>query len=279
MSTIPNHPIAESIHSLLAVVGERRGRELPGPWFVAALEPLGIPAASVRQTLLRMTQRGELVARKVGRIKHYAFTDLFRGHITTGTAKIFTPAAEPWDGIWTIVHYRFPASGRSDRDQFKELLEIEGFGQLGNGLFIHPRDRSQQVRDGLAAMTTAPEVNVFRGESRAGETPTQLVQRAWDLDDIATAYDRFLARFAKASRQRPRPAEAFRRRLELALAYLTIAWSDPDLPPELLPPRWPGIAARKLTVTLYERWLPGALAHGDALFTAIDHDIPPTTRP
>lgn len=243
---------------------------MPGPWLVAALEPLGIPAATVRQSLARLVQRGDLVARRQGRVKHYALSDLARGFTDTGSEKIFSPPPADWDRRWTLVHYRFEGEQRAARDQVREILEIEGFGMLGRGLFLHPRDRVAKVEAGLAAAGCGTEVAIFRSRWARDEPEQAVAARVWDLDALATAYREHIDRFAPLLRRRPSPAEAFGLRLALVLSYLHTAWDDPDLPHELLPRRWPGHRARELTATLYRRWLDDTLRHGDALLERTD---------
>ena len=72
------------------------------------------------------------------------------------------------------------------------------------------------------------------------------VRRAWDLTEIGRAYERFVAE------QRPQLAsvtvrstdeEAYATRFRLVHAWRTFLFQDPQLPPALLPERWPGTAA------------------------------------
>ncbi len=103
MSTIYNASPNPLIYSALSAYGRRRGGELPGPWFVAALEPLRQTPAATRQALFRMEASGELVARKKGRIKHYRLSTYGLAAIEVGADKLLTPPAKKWDGHWTLM--------------------------------------------------------------------------------------------------------------------------------------------------------------------------------
>ncbi|MFQ5353141.1 MAG: hypothetical protein ACE5D3_08725, partial [Candidatus Binatia bacterium] len=84
------------------------------------------------------------MARKKGRIKHYRLSTYGLAAIEVGAEKLLTPPAKKWDGHWTLMQYRFGSDERSLRDRVRRLLELEGFGALGRGLFIHPRDRTER---------------------------------------------------------------------------------------------------------------------------------------
>ncbi len=221
-----------------------------------------------------MVQRGSLLVRKQGRTNHYAFTELTRGYITTGIEKIFGPADKPWDQRWTLVQYQFASNQRADRDQVREILEIEGFGQLSRGVFLHPRDRVERIREGLKATGHSEGVSIFRAQWAQDEPEHDLAARVWDLESLAKSYTTFLKRFEALPKRRGTDADRFALRLGLAISYLRIAWDDPDLPLELLPEDWPGHRARHLTMSLYERWLDSTLAHGDRLLTRVSPDHP-----
>ncbi len=260
------------VHSCLAVHARAGRAELPGSWFVAALEPLGIAKAAVRQALFRMVNDGELFSRKEGRVRLYRPSAYSEASVAAGTEKIFGPRQASWDGEWTIVQYRFDGARRVDRDRVRDILEVEGFACLSRGLYIHPRDRTGRVLQAVARSGTARDVMVFRARRLGGEPDGPLVARLWDLRGLARRYRKLLATFEPRGRrtsERVAGAEAFAARLALAISFLEIAWDDPDLPAALLPNDWPGERARALVRSLYEKLLPAALAHGESILSRI----------
>jgi phenylacetic acid degradation operon negative regulatory protein len=112
-------------------------------------------------------------------------------------------------------------------------------------------------------------LTVVRGR-RQGGSDRQLVERVWSLDELATGYREFLARYRPlARRSRWDDQDAFRLRFAVVLDFLEVAWRDPELPPALAPHRWPGARARQLAADLYHRFLPGAIRFGDAIAASV----------
>lgn len=265
-----DRPISHYVYSGLAYFGEIRGGELPGRWFVEALAEVDLDEAAVRQTLYRMEGSGELTSRREGREKLYAATGYARGEIAAGTDKIFrTP--EPWDGRWTMIHARFEGDERIHRDRLQELLRVEGFASVGPGLSVHPRPLGERI---LAAVDPAvrDRVLAIRGERLGDEPVERFIARHWDVPALAARYRETVAALERlVDEAEPSDAEAFRRRFEVVLRFLDVAWDDPDLPLGALPEPWPGIEARERAAALYRRFLPGAVRFGDRILERVGH--------
>jgi phenylacetic acid degradation operon negative regulatory protein len=263
-------PVSYFVYSSISFFGSRRGGELPGLWFVAALAEVGCDEAAVRKTLHRMERSAELTSRRDGREKLYAPTAYAQGEITAGTDKIFREP-EPWDGSWTMIFARFRSDERIHRDRLQALLQVEGFATIGPGMHLHPRPRGE-----LVLRAVDPRVRerlyVFRGDRAGTESESGFIARHWDVPALAERHAnviRELERLAAATEGGVTDVEAFRYRFEVVIRYLTVAWDDPDLPRTLLPDPWPGDAARKLAARLYRRFLPGAHRFGDQVLTRI----------
>ena len=241
--------------------------ELAGTWLVAALADLGVPPATTRKTLWRMEREGELVSRRMGRTKLYRATPLAWAEIESGADKILRPPAKAWDGRWTVVSYAFEGEERVERERIKAVLDAEGFGVVGPGAYIHPRDRGGRILAAAEEQGMGGRLRVFRGARLVGASDAELARTLWNLRESASRYRRFLQGFDQlAGRAKAMaPRAAFAARFAVVLAYLEAAWPDPELPPSLLPPGWPGLAARALAAKLYRALLPAALAHGDAI--------------
>ncbi len=258
----------ELIYSSLGAYGSRRGGELPGAWFVSAFDSIGRSRASVRQALFRMSRNRELTCRRAGRDNLYRLTPLAEAAMNAGTQKIFGEPPGEWDGRWTLCRYRFSDADRVLRDRVRLLLETEGFASLGPGLYIHPRDRVSPIAAAIidAGAAADHEVQLFRADLVSGDTTEALVRRLWDLEGLAQRYHELLSFVRPLAERAPSdwtPVGAFAARFGLVMAYLQIAWDDPDLPMTLLPRDWAGHAARRETADLYRVLLPGTLEHGD----------------
>ena len=268
LSTVRDAPVSYLVYSALSFYGDRRGGEVPGTWFVSALETLGVEAAAVRQTLFRMERDEELIGRKVGRVKLYRASPYARAEIGAGVQKIFAPIDADWDGYWTLVLTQFPNDMRVERDRVRSILQVEGFAPLGNGAYVHARDRADRLQQALADLGVVRFITAFRVDRVHGSSDRDFAYSHWDLDALRDDYVDFLARFRPLG-SRPlsafTPATQFALRFAVVLGYLEIAWKDPELPLSMLAPHWPGVKARALARRLYERFLPGALAFGDSL--------------
>jgi phenylacetic acid degradation operon negative regulatory protein len=255
------------VYSSFGFYARRRGMELTGTWLVAALADVGVPPATSRKTLWRMEREGELVSRRAGRSKLYRATPLAWAEIESGADKILRSPAQTWNGRWTLVTYAFEAEERVERERIKAVLDAEGFGVVGPGAYIHPRDRGGRVLAAAEEQGMGARLRVFRGARLVRTSDAELARSLWDLRESALRYRRFLQGFDPlAGRARSlAPPVAFAARFAVVLAYLEAAWPDPELPPSLLPPNWPGPVARALAAKLYRALLPAALAHGDAI--------------
>jgi len=264
-------PVAFSILSSLRFYRGRRGRGLPGTWFVELLGEIGVEADAVRQALYRLERQQVLVGRKRGRTKIYTPTASSDAAVDVGADKLLrNRAEEPWDRMWTVVHVRLGAEQRDARNRILDVLRVEGFAPLANGAFIHPRKRWGRVL--AASRDLGVEDGVFTFHGRRTDTDAPRVTAAlWDLAVVRLTYERFLSTFEPLSRRTAavEPRLAFAGRLVLVHDFLTAAWEDPDLPSELLADDWPANRARRVARLLYERWTPAGLAFGDEILERV----------
>ena len=268
--TVCEAPIRNLVYSCLGAYGDRRAGELAGPWFTTAFEAIGHAPQAVRLALFRMVSNAGLQVRKSGRVNFYRLAPFGRAGIEAGNEMLFGERERDWDGRWTIIHFHFRTGDRLSRDHIRSILTLEGFGRLGPGLYLHPRDRGSRV---LRAMEADADghidgVSVFRSRCVGGRTDAELVRRLWDLDGLNAGYGRFLCsvgplrdRIAATCTNR----EAFFYRIGLVLSYLQVGWSDPEIPESLLPAGWLGYEAHRMARRLYEDLLPRTLAHGDRI--------------
>ncbi len=209
---------------------------------------MGVDAGALRTAMFRLVADGWTERRRSGRNSAYALTP--RG-VTTFTAAadlIYAAGPPAWDGRFHLVLQ--PA----DRD----AVARAGFGQASPGLWVSPSPAP--VPDGAITL-------------QATATPDNarlLAARAFALDRLAASYARFNAAFAALPGWRdPAPAEAMVARTLLIHEYRRILLHAPPLPAELLPPGWPGVAARSLCMAAYATLLPAS----EAWLT--EHGLPP----
>jgi len=270
LSTLSRAPVGDFVYSSFGFYAPQWDWEIPGPWFVRALNPLGPRETAIRQTLFRMEQAGVLETRREGRMKWYRPSVATRAIVEAGTARILNLEESSWDGCWTLVQLRFDVNSRRSRDQVRDLLRMEGFGSLGGGLYVHARDRTARLRSILKGQRYGDRLVVMRGLL---ENPSlqRLVQEAWDLPALATRYRKIVRRYRSLAegqgRWEPRRAAAVR--FALAFDLVRLSWEDPELPPDLVPPGWPAGEARTFGARLYRRLAPAAAAYGDSVLKQI----------
>ncbi len=254
------------------------GRDEPA-WvgsLIRLLEPFGLSEGAVRTVLSRMSRKGWLDARRVGRRAYYSLSDRGRTLLEEGQERIFHASWDrPWDGTWLVVAYSIPETTRRLRDRLRVQLAWLGFGSLGNGLWISPHDVEVRVREIAARMRIAEHLEAFRAR-RVSDTPVaDLVRKCWDLDAIHRSYADFIARWRPELERcrkgvpsgRVTPEACYVLRFRLIHEFRRFPLEDPYLPRELLPPDWSGDEADALFHELHDllegpadAWVEEALA-------------------
>lgn len=221
---------------------------------------LGVTSSALRSALSRMTREGWLVSQRDGGRPRYALSPRGFQLIDEGARRIYSRHRETWDGHWLVVAYSLPEHRRGERDRLREGLSFLGLGSLGNGLFISPHDLSAEVRAVAGRTGALGEVTILRAQLSWPDDPQDMVRRAWDLEDVAGRYERFLAEFRDVLDDTTPvdDEEAFRRRFRLTHAFRRTLFGDPELPDALLPDGWVGTAAFQRFSQANHRLLPQA---------------------
>jgi phenylacetic acid degradation operon negative regulatory protein len=220
-----------------------RGGRAPVSALVRLLAPLGIAPPAVRTAVSRMVRQGWLHPLRLSSGPGYLLTPKAARRLDDAAARIYRTGRHTWDGRFDLLVLDPPAA-RADRLRLTANLAYQGYGTLDGATWV-------ATRPGEDVDTLLDEAGVryerFTAIHAAGTSgATALVQRAWDLDEIGTAYQRFVREL------RPIVAtvtddsvdqDAYAARFKLVHAWRTFLFRDPQLPPSLLPERWPGISA------------------------------------
>ncbi|MCP5026018.1 MAG: PaaX family transcriptional regulator [Actinomycetia bacterium] len=200
---------------------------------VSLLGRFDISPEAARSALTRMAGQGLLARQRDGREVHYGLTDRARTLLAEGEARILAfPGPTTHTTQWTWCTYALPASQRVERDRLRRQLAFLGFGALHDGTWIAPGDRSAELGRILTDLDLVGPITVFVGTPAAGTDPHDLIDRAWDLDDVAAGYRSFVDRH---SNQNPRDdLEALELRMRLMHDYRSFPTTDPGLPADLL---------------------------------------------
>ena len=226
-------------------------------WLGTLLEffkALDIDSGVVRTAMSRLAADAWLERNKVGRNSFYRLAKSGRQTFDTATKHIYDSQPSDWTGRFELLLI----GNGEDRDASREALKNAGFGSPLPGVWIAP--------SGVPVPEEA--AGVIRLEvSAEDDSGRRLLRDSWPLDRTADAYLKFMKTFEPlrgwiGRRKRLTDADAFTARILLIHHYRRVVLRDPLLPTALLPPDWPGRAARQLCGEIYrgllapsEQWL------------------------
>ena len=230
---------------------------------IALLEPFGLTEGGVRAALSRMAKKDWLSSERRGKSSFYALTDRGRALLEEGQQRIYHPSwDQAWSGDWLVLAYSIPENARSLRDRLRDRLAWLGFGSMGNGLWISPRDVEQDVRALSASLNLHDHLMCFKARPATDLSDDELVRRCWDLKALHRSYTDFAQRWRRESYTAgaPTPAakdesdvRAFVLRFELIHEFRRFPLEDPFLPRALLPKPWGGDDATDVFRDLHDR--------------------------
>lgn len=195
---------------------------------------LGLGESLVRTAVSRLVSAGQLVGEREGRRSYYRLAESARQDFAEAAHLLFGPRPERRG--WTIRYI----PGQDDPPRGAAMA------QIGPDLYLAPGPASEPG-PGL----------MFGAELLAGAALMPgWAERLWRLGDYAQGYRRMIALFAPldealAQGRALSGTEALVARLLLVHSYRAVLLRDPRLPPEALPPDWPGDEARALFRRLY----------------------------
>lgn len=251
-----------------------RGGEAWTGSLIELLGLFGLSGQAVRSTLSRMSQKGWLESRKVGRYSFYSQTSKFLKLLEEGAQRIFQPRCDPWDGRWYLLTYSIPESKRHLRRRLRKRLLWLGFGCLNNATWISPRDLRAEVEQIVDALKVRPYVEFFSAEHRGFASDEEIVARCWNLKRLNDYYAAFIACYDPLFQEYqallttgngPEPQECFVQRFMLVHEYRSSPYVDPNLPLELLPDDWLGERAAQLFQQYHDLLVEKAEAFVDAV--------------
>lgn len=228
---------------------------------IGALATLGVEERNARQAIARLADDGIVSPAKQGRRVQWRLTPAGHHLLVVGTDRIyhFGAGEDAWDGRWLVVLYSVPEEQRAKRHQLRSQLGFAGFGFLNPGVAVTPHvDRETMANDVLKELGMVPGAVVLRAETGELVSAGDVLRRAWDLDELALHYERFIEAF---ERRPARTDEArFAALVELVHEWRRFPFVDPEIPRRLLPAHWQGRRAKAVFDARHEAWSPGANA-------------------
>lgn len=220
-----------------------RGGRAPVAALVKLLSPLGIAPPAVRTAVSRMVRQGWLNPLRLPSGPGYLLTPKAGRRLDEAAARIYRTGKSGWDGRFDLIVLE-AAGNRRERQRLASNLAYLGYGMLDEQTWV--ATRAGEEIDALLTDANA-RYERFTATHAAG-TPGAMavVRRAWDLDAIGVAYEGFVAEqrpLLSAVTVRSGDEAAYSARFRLVHAWRTFLFRDPQLPPALLPERWPGTSA------------------------------------
>jgi phenylacetic acid degradation operon negative regulatory protein len=232
-----------------------RGGEAWTGSLIELLGLFGLSSQAVRSTLSRLSRKGWVQSRKVGRNSFYSLTPQSIELLEEGAVRIFQPRHDPWDGQWHLLVYSIPESKRHLRRRLRKQLIWLGFGALNHATWISPRDLRAEVEQIVRSLRVVPYVELFSGGHLVFSSDAEIIARGWNLEELNDYYATFIDRYEPLFQEcqallrdgdSPDPRGCFMQRFMLVHEYRSSPYVDPNLPVELLPDDWLGERAALL---------------------------------
>lgn len=177
---------------------------------------------TLRVALTRMVGAGDLVRSADG----YRLSDRLLARQRRQDDAL-DPRLRDWDGTWTTLVVTSVGVDARKRATLRTSLQDKRFGELREGVWMRPANLDAEL--GLAA-------ELVRVLTACDDDPAGLATRLWDLSAWVDTGHRLLDDMAAAS--------DIPGRFVAAAGIVRHLLTDPVLPDELLPDRWPGVALR-----------------------------------
>ncbi|HEX6969822.1 MAG TPA: PaaX family transcriptional regulator C-terminal domain-containing protein [Micromonosporaceae bacterium] len=249
-----------------------RGGSAPIAALVKLLAPLGIAPPAVRTAVSRMVRQGWLRPVRLSTGPGYQLTPKAAHRLDEAAARIYRTRKLDWDARFDLIVLDGPAD-RRDRQRLGANLAYLGYGRLDEQVWVAPRPAAEVESLLAEAGVRYERFQASHAEGTAGALA--LVRRAWNLDELGTAYQRFIEEqheLLSTVTARSDDEKAYAARFQLVHAWRTFLFRDPQLPPALLPEQWPGSAA----ATFFDRHAARLRPAADRY---VDHCLKASMRP
>jgi phenylacetic acid degradation operon negative regulatory protein len=214
---------------------------------IKLLANFGLSPQAVRSATSRMSRKGLLVSKKLGRRSYYSLTVDGRALLNERVHRLFKRKSDRWNGMWNIVTYSIPEKTREIRDTLRRELTWLGYGPLSEATWVSPYDTTADVLEMAQKFNIKDCVQIFSAKQLGETDPKILANSCWHLDKMQDKYRVFLDVFQDrfndfqqrlSAGKKVDPSECFVERFHLIREYRKLPFFDRDLPLELLPDNW-----------------------------------------
>jgi phenylacetic acid degradation operon negative regulatory protein len=250
---------------------------------IRLMAPFGLSERLVRTSVFRLARDGWVAGEAHGRRSRYCLEAEGARRFAHAHRRIYAAADSHWNGDWEMVLVPPDGAPARSRQALRDELAWEGFAAIAPAVAarpIHGDSVAQSIVDELGLANAAIVLRVRDGPKSAGLLAAR-ANAAWQLRALAADYRRLIGRFGTViDRFRTTPGaldpeQCFVVRTLLIHAYRRVLLRDPQLPPTLLPPQWPGTQAFALTRDFYRLTHAVAERHLASMFAADGDALPP----
>jgi phenylacetic acid degradation operon negative regulatory protein len=221
---------------------------------------LGINQRLVRTSVFRLTEKGILQSKQVGRRSFYSLTDKGFRQYSSAAERIYRYHDYKWNGEWCLVFTTLENLPKKERERFQNELIWLGFNRLANGVYAHPLVALEEVHKVVKEMSLEDSVVVMQSRSSGDESliaSGNLIKSSFNVFAMKEEYQEHIDFFkgilksAESSAQKSDEA-CFLIRLLLIHKYRRILMREPEIPHELMPAECLSHEAREITERLYK---------------------------
>ena len=222
---------------------------LPVAALVRLLADLDVDEPAVRSAISRLKRRGLLEAVRRSGVAGYALSADAQEILAEGDARIFAPPTPRLADGWLLAVFSVPETERAKRHTLRSQLGALGFGGAAPGVWVAPAHRFELT---VATLQRHAPRRLRRPVPRR----ISRVRRHREACPRLVGPRRTTCRLRELPRRRTArcwsgdPPTPFADWVRALTAWRRLPYRDPGLPIELLPPDWPGYAARDLLAEL-----------------------------
>ena len=221
---------------------------------ISLLSYLEIEEQAVRSSASRMKRNDLLMAERIDGAAGYSLTKTAQEILQDGDRRIFRDIEDDFASSWIVALFSVPESERQDRYLVRSRLARLGFGQGPASSWFAPAAIQTDTERMLRRTGLDAYVTLWRGDYIGFGNIRDLVEQAWDLEEIQERYQEYLDAFEPIEKKWASDTfddrTAFVDYVRNLTVWRPLPYLDPGLSSAVTSDAWPGTDARRLFLRL-----------------------------